>query len=57
VASHAARNTTVLARGFGLTEALLQQCGKSNVRFGKIRVEGYGCAESLGRPLVLLHSR
>jgi hypothetical protein len=47
----------VLARGFGVAEVLLEQGGEPHMRFRKIRIEGNGCAERLGRPLVFPHSR
>ena len=47
----------MFARGFGIAQVLLKQSGEPDVRFRKIRVEGNGRAERLGRTLVFLHSR
>ena len=46
----------MLARGFDVTQVVLQQTGEPGVRLRKIRVEGNGGAEGLSRAWVFPHS-
>ena len=47
----------MFARRFGIAGMLFQQGGQKRVRLRKIRVQGNGGTQGLGRALVFFHSR